>query len=44
MHQRAGATYAEIMIGTDKPERVLPPRDGVFIKNRFRRSLGFTSI
>ena len=44
MHQRAGATYAEIMIGTDEPERVLPPRDGVFIKNRFRQSLGFTSI
>ena len=44
MHQHAGATYAEIMIGTDVAERVLPPRDGVFIKNRFRQSLGFTSI
>ena len=44
MHQRSGAIYAEIMIGTDEPERVLPPRDGVFIKNRFRQSLGFTSI
>ena len=44
MHQHAGATYAEIMIGTEVTERVLPPRDGVFIKNRFRQSLGFTSI
>ncbi len=44
MHQHAGAKYAEIMIGTDVDERVLPPRDGVFIKNRFRQSLGFTSI
>ncbi len=44
MHQRAGTIYAEIMIEADEPERVLPPRDGVFVKNRFRRSLGFTSI
>ena len=44
MHRCAGTTYAEIMIGTDEPERVLPPRDGVFIKNRFRQSLGFTTI
>ena len=44
MHLRNGATYAEIMIDTDEPERVLPPRDGVFIKNRFRKSLGLASI
>ena len=44
MHHHAGATYAEIMIDTGVVERVLPPRDGVFIKNRFRQSLGFTSI
>lgn len=44
MHRRAGAIYAEIMIEADEPERVLPPRDGVFVKNRFRRSLGFASI
>ena len=44
MHQHTGATYAEIMIGTDVDERVLPPRGGVFIKNRFRQSLGFKSI
>ena len=44
MHQRTGAMYAEIMIEADEPERVPPPRDGVFVKNRFRRSLGFASI
>ena len=44
MHHRAGAIYAEIMIEADEPARVLPPRDGVFVKNRFRRSLGFMSI
>ena len=44
MHQRAGAIYAEIMIEADEPERVLPPRDGVFVRNRFRKSLGFATI
>ena len=44
MHKRTGAMYAEIMIEADEPARVLPPRDGVFVKNRFRRSLGFASI
>jgi thiamine pyrophosphate-dependent acetolactate synthase large subunit-like protein len=44
MHKRAGAIYAEIMIEADEPERVIPPRDGVFVKNRFRRALGFASI
>ncbi len=44
MHKRAGAIYAEVMIEADEPERVLPPRDGVFVKNRFRKSLGFATI
>ena len=44
MHQRAGAIYAEIMIAADEPRRVLPPRDGALVKNRFRQSLGFASI
>ena len=44
MHKRAGAIYAEIMIEADEPTRVLPPRDGVFVKNRFRKSLGFATI
>ncbi len=40
----AGPHYVEIMIETDEPERVLPPRDGVFVKSRFRHALGFSSI
>ena len=44
MHKRAGAIYAEIMIEADEPERVIPPRDGVFVKNRFRKSLGLRTI
>ncbi len=44
MHRRVGAIYAEIMIEADEPTRVLPPRDGVFVKNRFRKSLGFATI
>ena len=44
MHKRAGAIYAELMVEADEPERVLPPRDGVFVKNRFRKSLGFATI
>ncbi len=44
LNECAGPHYAEIMIETDEPERVLPPRDGVFVKNRFRHALGFSSI
>ena len=32
--------FARIAIRTDEPPRVLPPRDGVFLKNRFRRAAG----
>jgi phosphonopyruvate decarboxylase len=28
-------------VAADNPPRSLPPRDAVFIKNRFRASLGF---
>ena len=44
LNECAGPHYVEIMIETDEPERVLPPRDGVFVKNRFRHALGFSSI
>lgn len=36
-----GPRFARIQISKDNPERVLPPRDGVHIKNRFRQHLGF---
>lgn len=39
--QRAAATvFARILIRADEPPRVLPPRDGVYLKNRFRRAVG----
>jgi thiamine pyrophosphate-dependent acetolactate synthase large subunit-like protein len=36
-----GPRFAHIKISKDNPERVLPPRDGVHVKNRFRQHLGF---
>lgn len=38
---RKGTSFAQVFITTAEPERVLPPRDGVFVKNRFRSALGF---
>jgi thiamine pyrophosphate-dependent acetolactate synthase large subunit-like protein len=32
--------FARVAIRADEPPRVLPSRDGVFLKNRFRRSSG----
>jgi thiamine pyrophosphate-dependent acetolactate synthase large subunit-like protein len=32
--------FARIAIHADEPPRVLPPRDGVLLKNRFRRASG----
>lgn len=36
-----GPRFATIRIDTGSPARALPPRDGVFLKNRFRAQLGF---
>ena len=36
-----GPHFARIHIGSAHVERALPPRDGVFLKNRFRENLGF---
>jgi len=44
LHSCEGAVYAEVMIEANEPERVLPPRDGVFVRNRFRQALGFSPI
>jgi thiamine pyrophosphate-dependent acetolactate synthase large subunit-like protein len=39
--QRKEATlFARVAIHADEPPRVLPPRDGVLLKNRFRRASG----
>jgi thiamine pyrophosphate-dependent acetolactate synthase large subunit-like protein len=32
--------FARVAIHADEPPRVLPPRDGVLLKNRFRRASG----
>lgn len=39
-----GLAFAAIDIRADAPPRVLPPRDGVHIKNRFRAALGFSPL
>ena len=36
----ATTLFARIAIRTDEPPRVLPPRDGVLLKTRFRRAIG----
>jgi thiamine pyrophosphate-dependent acetolactate synthase large subunit-like protein len=41
VRRSATTLFARIAIRADEPPRVLPPRDGVYLKNRFRRALGF---
>ena len=40
IHARAGVAFAQVFIEADEPPRMLPPRDGPYIKNRFRAALG----
>ena len=35
-----GPRFATIRIKADSPPRALPPKDGVYLKNRFRQALG----
>ena len=44
LHRADGPGFACIQIAADEPTRVLPPRDGVFLKTRFRQSLGLAPI
>jgi thiamine pyrophosphate-dependent acetolactate synthase large subunit-like protein len=37
----AGPRFVTLRITADQPARALPPRDGVFLKQRFRRHLAF---
>ena len=37
---RQGPLFAAVAIAADDPPRVLPPRDGAFLKARFRAGLG----
>lgn len=38
---RQGPTFLRVSIASNEPPRALPPRDGVYVKNRFRAALGF---
>lgn len=40
INAREGTAFAQVFIDPDEPPRALPPRDGVFVKNRFRAALG----
>ncbi len=40
VRKSATTLFARVAIRADEPPRVLPPRDGVYLKNRFRRALG----
>ncbi|MGA8754920.1 MAG: thiamine pyrophosphate-dependent enzyme [Stellaceae bacterium] len=40
VRKSATTLFARIAIRADEPPRVLPPRDGVLLKNRFRRAIG----
>ena len=39
-HRMAAPAFALIKVAPLNPPRVLPPRDGVYLKNRFRQTLG----
>jgi thiamine pyrophosphate-dependent acetolactate synthase large subunit-like protein len=40
IHNAPTTLFARIAIRADEPPRVLPPRDGVLLKTRFRRAIG----
>lgn len=44
LHQKSGTAFATIKVKADELPRALPPRDGVYVKNRFRAALGFSTI
>ncbi len=40
INARAAPTFVQVLIEPDEPPRLLPPRDGPYLKNRFRAALG----
>ncbi len=40
VRKSATTLFARVAIRADEPPRVLPPRDGVLLKNRFRHAIG----
>jgi len=37
---RAATTFVHVFVEANEAPRVLPPRDGAFVRNRFRAALG----
>lgn len=44
IHAQVGTSFASIKIAVGELPRVLPPRDGVQVKNRFRGALGHATL
>ena len=44
INARSGTLFAQVLIRSSEAARVLPPRDGPFIKNRFRGALGLKPL
>lgn len=40
INQKSGTSFNQVLITADEPPRALPSRDGVYVKNRFRATLG----
>lgn len=40
INQKSVTTFNQVLITADEPPRALPSRDGVYVKNRFRATLG----
>lgn len=40
INNRANTLLAQVLVHADELPRTLPPRDGVYVKNRFRAALG----
>ena len=42
INARAGTAFVQVFVEVEELPRTLPPRDGPYIKNRFRAALGLT--
>jgi hypothetical protein len=41
INARAGSSFVQVRVSAAETVKALPPRDGVYVKNRFREALGF---
>ncbi|WP_050465862.1 thiamine pyrophosphate-dependent enzyme [Herbaspirillum autotrophicum] len=44
INDRAGTLLAQVFVHAEELPRALPPRDGVYVKNRFRAALGLSPM